>query len=178
MGVWTLGLPNFIVMDFWGHCLSLGINNCIRYYVFWVTCFTDVVRLCHNQLRNCADTGVITNLNLWPSAVQLTSECFTGILHPSSPDLHYSCHLLACNLSQSPFAHQLPVHRADVIVILNNIKFDMQCMVMQIGHKSDSFQNSSDGKGSGKNLALLAGVHNCSRVWHIALGMFMPLFWN
>lgn len=51
-------------------------------------------------------------------------------------------------------------------------------MVMQIGHKSDSFQNSRDGKGSGKNIALLAGVHDCFREWHTALGMFKPPFWN
>lgn len=70
------------------------------------------------------------------------------------------------------------MHRADVIVILDNIKFDTQCMVMQIGHKSDRLQNSSDGKGSGKNLALLAGAHNCSGEWHIVLAMFTPPFQN
>lgn len=102
----------------------------------------------------------------------MIADCFLGILHPSSPDLLYSCHLLACNLSQRPYAHQLPMHRADVTVILDNIKFDTQGMAMQIGHRSDSFQNSRDGKGSRKNLALLIGVHDCPREWHIALGMF------
>lgn len=35
---------------------------CLRYNAFWVTCFTYVVKLCHHQPRNCADTGVSTNL--------------------------------------------------------------------------------------------------------------------
>lgn len=44
-------------------------------------------------------------------------------------------------------------------------------MVVQIVRRSDSFQNSGDGKVSGKNLALLVGVHDSSREWHIALGI-------
>lgn len=67
-GRWTLGHPNFIVMDCCAHCLSLGTGCCLRYNVFWVTCFTDVVRLRHNQPRNCANTGVSTNLNAQPFA--------------------------------------------------------------------------------------------------------------
>lgn len=132
----------------------------------------------HYLLHRCAeavsqsakDTVLIqeSSLTLTPNPLQqqVVPECFPGILHPSSPDLHYSCHFLACHLSQIPCAHQLPMHRADVIVILNNIKFDMQCMVMQTGHKSESFQNSNDGKGSGKNSVvqgsrLFQGMAHC-----------------
>lgn len=90
---------------------------------FWVTCFPAVVRLCHNQPRSCAGTGVITNLNPWPFAAAGDTRLLSGHPPPIQPRFMLQFHLLACNLSQSPCAHQLPMHRADVIVILDNVKF-------------------------------------------------------
>lgn len=128
---------------FWGMCcghsLNLRTGCCLKYNGFWVTCFADVVTVSQSAekllIQDWSPTLTLFCGRRWHQGFLLASSVHPTQTHPT---VATSC--LVTSPRCPPDVHGQGRWLSAIEY------FDMQCMVMQTGHKYDSFRNTSDGK--------------------------------